>query len=34
MALGALAFLPLELAFSFAGGAWGTASYFLLQKRY
>ncbi len=34
MALGALAFLPLELAFSFAGGAWGTASYFLLQRRY
>lgn len=34
MALGALAFLPLELAVSFAGGAWGTASYFLLQRRY
>jgi glycosyltransferase involved in cell wall biosynthesis len=34
MALGGLAFLPLELVFSFAGGAWGTASYFLLQKRY
>ena len=34
MVLGALAFLPLELAFSFAGGAWGTASYFLLRRRY
>jgi glycosyltransferase involved in cell wall biosynthesis len=34
MALGALAFLPLELAFSLAGGAWGTATYFLLQRRY
>jgi glycosyltransferase involved in cell wall biosynthesis len=34
MALGALAFLPLELAFSLGGGAWGTASYFLLGRRY
>lgn len=34
MALGALAFLPLELAFSLAGGAWGTASYLLLRRRY
>lgn len=34
MALGASAFLPLELGFSLAGGAWGTASYFLLRRRY
>ncbi len=34
MAAGALAFLPLELAFGLAGGAWGTASYFLLRRRY
>jgi GT2 family glycosyltransferase len=34
MAVGALAFLPLELAFSLAGGAWGTATYFLLGRRY
>jgi hypothetical protein len=34
MALGALAFLPAELFFSFCGGAWGTLSYFLLRKRY
>ena len=34
MVLGGLAFLPLELAFSFTGGAWGTASYFLLRRRY
>ncbi len=34
MTSGALFFLPLELAFSLAGGAWGTASYYLLGRRY
>ncbi len=34
MVLGALAFLPFELAFSLAGGGWGTATYFLLGRRY
>ncbi len=34
MVLGAAAFLPLELGFSLAGGAWGTVSYFLLRRRY
>ena len=32
--LGALFFLPLELAFSLVGGVWGTASYYLLGRRY
>ena len=34
LALWSLAFLPLEVFFSLAGGAWGTASYYLLGKRY
>jgi len=34
LALAALAFLPLELAVSFAGGVWGSVSYFLLRRRY
>ncbi|NIT35466.1 MAG: glycosyltransferase [candidate division Zixibacteria bacterium] len=34
MTLGALFFLPLELAFGLGGGAWGTASYYLLKRRY
>jgi glycosyltransferase involved in cell wall biosynthesis len=34
LALWSLAFLPPEVFFSLAGGAWGTASYYLLGKRY
>jgi glycosyltransferase involved in cell wall biosynthesis len=34
MTLGAFFFLPLELASSLGGGAWGTASYYLLGRRY
>jgi glycosyltransferase involved in cell wall biosynthesis len=34
IALAALAFLPVELAVSFAGGVWGSVSYFLLRRRY
>jgi GT2 family glycosyltransferase len=34
LALWSLAFLPLEVLLSLAGGLWGTASYCLLGKRY
>lgn len=34
LALWSSAFLPLEVVLSLAGGVWGTASYYLLRKRY
>ncbi len=34
LAAAALVLLPLELALGFAGGAWGTGTYFLLGRRY
>ncbi|HUU55988.1 MAG TPA: glycosyltransferase [bacterium] len=34
LALWSSAFLPLEVVLSLAGGVWGTASYYLLGKRY
>jgi hypothetical protein len=34
LALWATAFLPLEVIFALTGGGWGTASYYLLRRRY